>query len=70
MSEPVNSSGANSVTPQVPGEGRFTGENVSHAETAQIQQRQRARSRIMALGLVALCVLFFLITIVKIGVWG
>lgn len=39
-------------------------------ETRIIRQRQAARSRIMGVILVALCVLFFLITLVKIGVWG
>jgi hypothetical protein len=39
-------------------------------ETRIIRQRQAARSRVMGLVLVGLCALFFLITIVKIGVWG
>ena len=39
-------------------------------ETRLIRKRQAARSRIMGLVLVGLCVLFFLITIVKVGVWG
>ena len=39
-------------------------------ETRLIRQRQAARSRVMGLVLVGLCVLFFLITIVKVGVWG
>jgi hypothetical protein len=39
-------------------------------EQADYQARGRARATIMALLLVALCVLFYLITIVKIGVWG
>ena len=39
-------------------------------ETRLIRKRQAARSRIMGLILVGLCVLFFLITIVKVGVWG
>jgi hypothetical protein len=39
-------------------------------ETRIIRERQAARSRVMGLVLVGLCVLFFLITIVKIGVWG
>lgn len=39
-------------------------------ETRLIRQRQAARSRVMGLILVGLCVLFFLITIVKVGVWG
>lgn len=32
--------------------------------------RQQSRARIMGLILGALCVLFFAITVVKIGVWG
>ncbi len=39
-------------------------------ETRIIRQRQAARSRIMGFVLVALCILFFMITIAKIGVWG
>lgn len=39
-------------------------------ETRLIRERQAARSRVMGLVLIGLCVLFFLITIVKIGVWG
>jgi hypothetical protein len=39
-------------------------------ETKMIRARQAARSRVMGLVLVGLCVLFFLITIAKIGVWG
>jgi hypothetical protein len=39
-------------------------------ETQMIRKRQAARSRVMGAVLIALCILFFLITIVKIGVWG
>lgn len=39
-------------------------------ETRIIRARQAARSRIMGIVLISLCVLFFMITIVKIGVWG
>ena len=39
-------------------------------ETRLIRERQAARSRVMGLVLIGLCILFFLITIVKIGVWG
>jgi hypothetical protein len=39
-------------------------------ETALIRKRQAARSRVMGVALVGLCILFFLITIVKVGVWG
>ena len=36
-------------------------------ETQVIRKRQAARARIMGLTLVGLCVLFFLITLVKVG---
>lgn len=39
-------------------------------ETLLIRKRQAARSRIMGIVLVGLCILFFLITVVKVGVWG
>jgi hypothetical protein len=39
-------------------------------ETRIIRARQAARSRVMGVVLVGLCILFFLITIVKVGVWG
>lgn len=39
-------------------------------ETRLIRARQAARSRVMGLVLIGLCVLFFLITVVKIGLWG
>jgi hypothetical protein len=48
-----------------PEQSAFTAE-----ETRIIRARQAARSRIMGIILVALCILFFLITVVKIGVWG
>ncbi len=38
-------------------------------ETALIRQRQAARSKIMAVLLVAMCILFFGITVAKIGIW-
>jgi len=39
-------------------------------ETALIRKRQAARSRVIGIALVGLCILFFLITVVKVGVWG
>ena len=39
-------------------------------ETALIRKRQAARSRVMGIALVGLCILFFMITVVKVGVWG
>jgi hypothetical protein len=38
-------------------------------QTRLIRQRQAARSKIMAVLLVAMCVLFFGITVAKIGYW-
>lgn len=40
------------------------------AVLAQLRARQRSRALFMAGILAALCVLFYVITIVKIGVWG
>jgi hypothetical protein len=37
---------------------------------AKLRSRQRSRALFMAAILVSLCVLFYVITIVKIGVWG
>jgi hypothetical protein len=39
-------------------------------ESQLIRKRQAARSRVMGIILGGLCVLFFAITIVKVGVWG
>jgi hypothetical protein len=38
-------------------------------ETRQIRARQAARARMTAIGLILLCVLFFGITLVKVGYW-
>jgi len=35
-------------------------------ETALIRKRQAARSRVMGVALVGLCILFFMITVVKV----
>lgn len=43
---------------------------LSPEQTGQIRERQNARSKVMGIILLGLCVLFFAITIVKIGVWG
>jgi hypothetical protein len=40
------------------------------AQSRLVRARQQARARMMGLVLGGLCVLFFAITIVKIGVWG
>lgn len=42
-------------------------ESYTVEETKLIRERQAARSRMLALVLVGLCVLFFAITVVKIG---
>jgi hypothetical protein len=39
-------------------------------ETKLIRARQAARSKVMGLVLIGLCILFFAITIVKIGYWS
>lgn len=39
-------------------------------QSREIRARQQARARVLGLVLGALCILFFAITIVKIGVWG
>lgn len=39
-------------------------------ETRLIRQRQAARSKILGLVLFGMCILFFAITVAKIGVWG
>ncbi|GEM_PF-417523 len=43
---------------------------MSSEEQTKYQARQKSRAMIMAVMLIGLCVLFYLITIVKIGVWG
>jgi hypothetical protein len=35
-----------------------------------VRERQQGRARMMGLVLGGLCILFFAITVVKIGVWG
>jgi hypothetical protein len=44
--------------------------SLSLEESRLVRARQAGRSRVMALVLVGLCMLFFAITIVKVGVWG
>ncbi len=39
-------------------------------ESRIIRERQAGRARVMGVILLGFCVLFFAITIVKIGVWG
>ncbi len=45
-------------------------ERLSPEHSAEIRARQAGRSKMMGVILLALAVLFFAITIVKIGVWG
>jgi hypothetical protein len=52
------------------GEGVPTGQHLSRDDSAKVLKAQRARANLMAIGLLCLCVLFFMITIVKIGLWG
>ena len=42
---------------------------LSAEDTKLIRARQDARSRVLGLLLVGMCILFFAITIVKIGIW-
>jgi hypothetical protein len=44
--------------------------DLDRAQSLQVRERQRGRARIMGLVLIGLCILFFAITVVKIGVWG
>lgn len=44
--------------------------DLSVEESQLVRERQAGRSRVMGIVLIGLCVLFFAITIVKIGVWG
>lgn len=45
-------------------------EYFSAEESRRIRERQAARSRVLALILGGLCVLFFAITVVKVSYWG
>ena len=44
--------------------------SLSVGESRLVRERQAGRSRVMGFVLLGLCVLFFAITIVKVGVWG
>jgi hypothetical protein len=39
-------------------------------QSRMLRARQQSRSRMMGIILVGLCILFFAITVVKVGVWG
>ena len=45
-------------------------EMLSAEQSRLVRERQRGRARMMGLVLGGLCILFFAITVVKIGVWG
>jgi len=55
--------------PVIDGEAKIVG-RFDADQSQQIRERQKARSNMMGIILLGLCVLFFAITIVKIGVWG
>jgi hypothetical protein len=55
--------GAGMTDPAIPTQPAMTPE-----EQAEYQARQKSRAKVMAIILVGLCVLFYAITIVKIGV--
>lgn len=55
--------------PIIDGEAKIIGRFDAN-QSQQIRERQKARSNMMGIILLSLCVLFFAITIVKIGVWG
>jgi hypothetical protein len=40
------------------------------AQSRLVRARQQSRARMMGLVLGGLCILFFAITVVKVGVWG
>jgi hypothetical protein len=39
-------------------------------QSRQVRERQAGRARMMGLVLGGLCILFFAITVAKIGIWG
>jgi hypothetical protein len=45
-------------------------ERLTPEQNAEIRARQAGRSKIMGVLLIGLAILFFAITVVKIGVWG
>lgn len=61
--------GEHSGDPEIPGAPRIVGE-FNAEQSGKIRDRQRERSNMMGIILIGLCVLFFAITIVKIGVYG
>jgi hypothetical protein len=44
--------------------------DLDQVQSRLVRQRQQGRARMMGLVLGGLCILFFAITVVKIGVWG
>jgi hypothetical protein len=56
--------------PSDPHQAEFDpGQSYSAEENAQIRKTQAARSRITGVLLLGMCVLFFAITVAKIGYW-
>jgi hypothetical protein len=44
--------------------------DLDQVQSRLVRERQQGRARMMGLVLGGLCILFFAITVVKIGVWG
>lgn len=61
--------GAKAYEPEIPGAPRIVG-NFDSDQSQLIRERQKSRSNMMGIILLSLCVLFFAITIAKIGIWG
>jgi hypothetical protein len=62
-----------SEKPAVPAPADMAPRKVGDLDVTQsrlVRERQQARARMMGLVLAGLCVLFFAITVVKVGVWG
>ena len=63
MSEEITTSAQLEMGPRKVGE-------LNLEQSLLIRARQQSRAKVMGLFLVGLCVLFFAITFVRIGVWG
>lgn len=50
-------------------EARIVGE-LDPEQNTETRGRQAARSQVTGIILISLCILFFAITVVKVGVWG
>jgi hypothetical protein len=58
------------ITPAQPDMGPRRIGDLDLEQSLIIRARQQSRAKVMGLFLVGLCVLFFAITFVRIGVWG